>query len=182
LGSQDSGIAAIAAQLMQTQSLIQSLISEIHKSSAAQATLNSELKQLRYNVQVLSNIIRGDDGHAKPLLSEVETLRYAGNHLEKRMSVLTKEMDEQMDELGNALSSTTDRLQKAIDAQRVSIEAKMDAESTQRRLDETQRLQLQFSDTQDLRLDKRQRLQTLATIMIAVISLIGTVFALFVKD
>lgn len=173
-GRQDSGIAAIAAQLTQTQSLIQSLLAEIHKSSASQAALKAEMKGLRYNVQVLSNIIRGGDGHSKPLLSEVEVLKHADSHLEKRMTKVVSDMETQMDELGNAFSSIEDSLKESIAAQHKSLTADIGSA-------ETKRLQLQLSDTKDLRLDKRQRLQIGATVAMAVLSLVGTVIALFVK-
>ena len=173
-GRQDSGIAAVAAQLTQTQALIQSLLAEIHKSSASQAALKAEMKQLRYNVQVLSNIIRGGDGHNRPLLSEVEVLKHADSHLEKRMTKLVSEMEAEMDALGNAFSSIEDSLKDSIAAQHKSLTADIGAA-------ETQRMQLQLSDTKDLRLDKRQRLQIGATVAMAVLSLVGTIIALFVK-
>lgn len=173
-GRQDNGIAAVAAQLVQTQALIQSLLAEIHKSSASQAALKAEMKGLRYNVQVLSNIIRGGDGHNKPLLSEVEVLKHADLHLEKRMTKVVSDMEMQMDELGNAFSSIEDSLKDSISAQHKSLIA--DIGTT-----ETQRLHLQLSDTKDLRLDNRQRLQIGATVVIAVLSLVGTIIALFVK-
>ena len=178
---QDSGIAAIAAQLTQTQSLIQSLLSEIRESSASQAALKSELKQLRYNVQVLSNIIRGGDGHTKPLLSEVEILKHADYHLDKRITSVLKELEEQLDEMGNAISAATDRYTEALTAQKLALEGKIDANEVKRKADETQRLQLQFSDKKDLRLDKRQRTQMWIGVVIAVISLAGSTLALLLK-
>jgi septal ring factor EnvC (AmiA/AmiB activator) len=180
-GRQDSGIAAVTAQLTQTQGLIQNLLAEIHKSSASQAALKAELKQLRYNVQLLSNIIRGGDGHNKPLLSEVEVLKHADSHLERRMTKVVQDMESQMDELGNAFSSIEDGLKESIASQRASLEGKISEADRNRRDNDTQRMELQLLDTKDLRLDKRQRFQTLATIAIAVLSLIGTTIALFVK-
>lgn len=180
-GRQDSGIAAVTAQLTQTQGLIQNLLVEIHKSSAAQAALKAELKSLRYNVQLLSNIIRGGDGHQRPLLSEVEILKHADTHLEKRMTKVVGDMEAQMDELGNAFSSIEDSLKESIVAQRAALEKKIAEGEVSLRADETHRMQLQLADTKDLRLDKRQRLGTIATIAIAVLSLIGTTIALFVK-
>ena len=179
--NQDSGIAAIAAQLLQTQSLIQSLLSEIRESSASQAALNSELKQLRYNVQVLSNIIRGGDGHTKPLLSEVEILKHADHHLDKRITVAIHDLEEQLDEMANALSASTDRHAEDLAKYKAELEGKINAAETQRKADETQRLHLQLSDTKDLRLDKRQRTQMWITVIIAVISLIGSTLALLLK-
>jgi len=179
--NQDRGIAAIAAQLTQTQSLIQSLLSEIRESSASQAALKSEMKQLRYNVQVLSNIIRGGDGHTKPLLSEVEILKHADHHLDKRITATITDLEEQLDEMANALSASTDRYTGALEKQRVFLEGKIDATEAHRKADETQRLQLQLSDKQDLRLDKRQRTQMWVTVVIAVISLIGSTVALLLK-
>lgn len=178
---QDSGIAAIAAQLTQTQSLIQSLLSEIRESSASQAALKSEMKQLRYSVQVLSNIIRGGDGHTKPLLSEVEILKHADHHLDKRITAAIEDLENQLDEMANALSASTDRFGEAMGQQRAALEGKIDAAEAQRKSDETQRLQLQLSDKKDVRLDKRQRTQMWIGVVIAVISLIGSTLALLLK-
>jgi hypothetical protein len=179
--SQDRGIAAIAAQLTQTQSLIQSLLSEIRESSASQASLKSELKQLRYSVQVLSNIIRGGDGHTKPLLSEVEILKHADHHLDKRITAMIADMETQLDEQANALSASSDLFRDGLEKQRNLLEGKIAAAEIQRKADETQRMQLQLSDTKDLRLDKRQRTQMWIGVVIAVISLIGSTLALLLK-
>jgi hypothetical protein len=178
---QDSGITAIASQLAQTQSLIQSLLSEIRDSSASQAALKAEMKQLRYSVQVLSNIIRGGDGHTKPLLSEVEILKHADHHLDKRITAAIQDLEEQLDEMGNALSAATDRYTESMEKQRLALEGKLDATETRRKNDETQKLQLQLSDKKDLRLDGRQRTQMWITVIIAVISLIGSTLALLLK-
>jgi hypothetical protein len=179
--SQDRGIAAIAAQLTQTQSLIQSLLSEIRESSASQASLKSELKQLRYSVQVLSNIIRGGDGHTKPLLSEVEILKHADHHLDKRITAMIQDMETQLDEMANALSASSDLFRDGMEKQKLLLEGKIEAAEVNRKADETQKLQLQLSDKKDLRLDKRQRTQMWITVVIAVISLIGSTLALLLK-
>lgn len=178
---QDSGISAISAQLTQTQSLIQSLLSEIRESSASQAALKAELKQLRYNVQVLSNIIRGGDGHTRPLLSEVEVLKHADHHLDKRITAAIQHMEEQLDEAGNALSASSDRLAAKLEEAKKELETKIDLAETKRREDETQKLQLQLSDKKDIRLDRRQRTQMWIGVIIAVISLIGSTLALLLK-
>ena len=179
---QDSGIAAITAQLAQTQSLIQNLLSEIRESSVSQAALKAELKQLRYNVQVLSNIIRGGDGNNRSLISEVEVLKHADHHLDKRMTAILGELEEQIDEMANALSASTDRLQAKLEEHRKELETKLETADIKRREDEAQKMQLQLADKQDLRLDRRQRLQTYSTIAIAIISLIGSIAALLLKS
>lgn len=179
---QDSSIAAIAAQLTQTQSLIHSLLSEIRESSVSQATLKTELKQLRYNVHVLSNIIRGDNGNSRPLTSEVEVLKIADRHLDSRMTELVKDLENQLDDVANTASTSIDLFTTALAEHRTELEAKIDAAEAKRKEDETQRLQLQLSDKKDLRLDRRQRLQTWMTVVIAVISLVGSTVALLLKD
>ena len=92
----DSYAAAVATQLFQTQSLIQNLLSELRENSSSVATLAAELKHLRVNVQTLSNIIRGDDGNSKPLMWEVEVLKSGNLHLDKRMTEIVSDYEDQI--------------------------------------------------------------------------------------
>lgn len=185
---QDSYTAAVAAQLLQTQSLIQNLLAELRENSTSVATLSAELKHLRINVQMLSNIIRGDDGNTKPLIMEVEVLKLANVHLDKRMTEVVKDFEDQVISLGRNISNVSSVLEE----QRKEFEEKLNAEENRRREYETkemeirqrdraQTLQLAQAENVDIRADSRQRFQTWVSVLLALISLIGTVVALAVK-
>ena len=162
-------VVAIAAQLTNTQNLIQTLLVELRTTSSGQAALKQELKQLRYNVTILSNIIRGGgDGQSKPLLSEVEILKHADLHLDKRLTACMKDLEEQISDLSVAFAKKAEDLQ-----------SKIEQAEQKRAEDVTARFQLQLEEKKDQRLDGRQRFSTWATIIIAVISLIGSLAALY---
>jgi chromosome segregation ATPase len=162
-----ANVAAIAAQIASTQTLIQTLLHEIRSSTAAQAALKQDLKSLRHSVGVLSNLVRGDDGHSRPLLSEVELLKHADQHFEKRLTALMKDLDEQVTELTRSFAN-----------QIAELKGGMEKAEENRRQDETARVALQVEERKDIRLDKRQRFATWTTVIIAIISLAGSIAAL----
>lgn len=172
----DSGFnATVATQLFQTQSLIQTLLAELRENSSSVATLSAELKHLRVNVQTLSNIIRGDDGNTKPLLWEVEVLKSGNLHLDKRLSEIVADYEDQILSLGKNIAEMTQRL-----------EEKIESEEAERREYETKQLEIAAQDraqtralTQaenvDLRSDSRLRLQMFVSVILAIVSLAGTI-------
>lgn len=160
-------VTAIAAQILSTQALMQALLTEIRTSTASQAALKQDLKSLRYSVGVLSNLVRGGDGNHKPLLSEVELLKHADEHFEKRLTALMKDLDEQVSNLTVSFANQIAALKTG--AEKAEI---------QRRQDETARVALQVEERKDVRLDKRHRLTTWTTVIIAIISLAGSIAAL----
>lgn len=173
---QDSGYAtAVATQLFQTQSLIQNLLSELRENSSSVATLAAELKHLRVNVQTLSNIIRGDDGNSKPLMWEVEVLKSGNLHLDKRMTEIVSDYEDQILSLGKNIAETFEKL-----------EAKFAEAASERREYETKQMelaaqernqvrQLTQAESVDLRADRRQKLTIFVSVILAVISLAGTI-------
>ena len=177
----DNYAAAVATQLFQTQNLIHTLLTEIRESSSSQAGLSAELRQLRINVNTLSNIIRGDDGNTKPIVMEVELLKRADLGFEKRMSECEASIEEQVISLGRNLSGAVERFQGALEGQRKELEAKIDLADKQEREYETAKLHAQALESNDLRLDRRSRFQTWAGIVIAVISLGGSIAAILLK-
>lgn len=177
----DSYVTAIAMQLQQTQTLIQTLLTEIRENSSEQASLNAELKNLRINVNTLSSIIRGGDGNSKPLVLEVEMMKHADIHLDKRMTAVVEDLEDQLVSLGKNLSSATERFQSALDAQRIAFEAKLELADKLRREYETARLQAEVAENNDIRLDGRTRFQTWSTIVIALLALVGSTLALLLK-
>jgi len=177
----DEAALSVLNQLNQTQALIQSLLQEIRIGSAEQAALKQELKQLRHSVTILSNIIRGGDGHTKPLLSEVEVLKHADHHLDKRITTVSDELDEDIDQIANALSKQVDDLKMQLTSTVQKLDARIDA--SKKKADEQHALamQLQHDNIKDVRLDKRQRLQIWSTVIIAFISLVASAISLFKK-
>lgn len=172
---------SVLSQLNQTQALIQGLLQEMRASSSEQASLKAELKQLRYNVTILSNIIRGGDGHQKPLLSEVEVLKHSDLHLDKRITTVSDVLDREIDEIAEALSKQVDNLhQQLLDAER-RLEDKIGAAAKIEKEHQALVLQLQHENIKDVRLDRRQKLQILSTIIIAFISLVASAISLW-KD
>lgn len=171
----DSYAAAVATQLLQTQNLIQNLLSELRENSSSVATLNAELKHLRINVQTLANIIRGDDGNTKPLLWEVEVLKSGNLHLDKRMTEIINDFEDQILSLGKNFAEMADKLEAKIKAEG---EERREYETKQMEIaaqDRAQTRQLTQAEAVDLRSDSRQRLQVWVSVIIALISLIGTI-------
>lgn len=182
----DSYATAVATQLFQTQSLIQNLLAEIRESSSLSASLSAELKHLRVNVQMLSNIIRGDDGNPKPLVMEVEVLKHAQLHFDKRITEIHKDIEDQVVSLGKNMSNAIEKIQNELDEQRKELEAKIDAEEKQRREYETKQMEiaaqerlqareLTQAENVDIRSDSRQRLTIFVSVILAIISLAGTI-------
>jgi len=64
--------------------LIQALLKEIRDDTIVQAALKTEMKTLRENVSMLSNIIRGGDNGGS-LLTEVALLKRQTDELEERL-------------------------------------------------------------------------------------------------
>jgi len=151
---------AIAAQLASTQTLMQQLLKEIRDSSVSQASLKTELKQLRYNVTMLSNIIRGGDAGGESLLTEVALLKRGADEIEGRM----------------------DELEESVSGQLEQIQSSIGSADRQRREDETSRMTLEQTAIRDDKLDKRQRLNTYATILVALIALAGSILALILRN
>lgn len=147
---------AIAAQLASTQRLMQQLSNDIRDSSVSQASLKTELKQLRYNVQMLSNIIRGGESGGKSLLTEVELLKSGMEDVETTL--------------------------EGIQGQVGGIEGRIGSQDAQRRADETSRMTLEQKAISDEKLDKRQRMNTYATILVALIALAGSILALVLRN
>lgn len=171
----DSYATAVATQLFQTQSLIQNLLSELRENSSSVATLNAELKHLRVNVQTLSNIIRGDDGNTKPLLWEVEVLKSGNLHLDKRMTEIINDFEDQILSLGKNIAEMTQKLEEKItasDDERREYETKQMELAAQER---NQVRQLTQAENVDLRSDSRQRLTIFVSVVLAIISLAGTI-------
>ena len=177
----DSYIAAVAMQLQQTQALIQTLLTEIRENSTEQSALNAELKNLRINVNTLSNIIRGGDGNNKPLVLEVEMMKHADLHLDKRITAVVEDIEDQILSLAKNLVEATTR-----------VEAKIDAADKSRREWETAKLNADVaannaklaadvSTNNDLRLDSRTRFATKVGLVVAILSMIGTILALVLK-
>lgn len=184
----DSYVAAIAMQLQQTQTLIQTLLTEIRENSSEQSALNAELKNLRINVNTLSNIIRGGDGNSKPLVLEVEMMKHADIHLDKRITAVVEDLEDQILSLAKNLSEASGRNE----ANKKDLEAKIELADKSRRDWETVRLnadvaasnaklQADVATSNDLRLDSRTRFATKAGIIIAILSMIGTILALALK-
>lgn len=159
--------SALAIQLASTQSLIQGLLKEMRDNSVAQASLKSDLKGLRYNVSMLSNIIRGGEGGVRSVLTEVELLKKATGDLEEQVGDLTIAMAKKIDDGLQGLSAQFDNIQR-----------KIAQDERDRRTAETAKMELQQRDVSDRRLDRRARFATLATIIIAILALAGSVFAL----
>jgi chromosome segregation ATPase len=164
-------------QLQQTQTLIQTLLTEIRENSSLTANLNADLKHLRVNVNTLSNIIRGDDGNPKPLVMEVEMMKHADLHLDKRITAIVEDIDDQIVSLAKNVADATNRME----ASKKELEAKIELADKQRREWETAKLQAEVATNNDIRLDGRTRFGTWASIVIAIISMIGTVLALTLK-
>ena len=167
--------SAIAAQLFQTQTLIQNLLSELRENSSSVATLSAEMKHLRINVQTLMNIIRGDDGNTKPLLWEVEAIKAGAAHIDKRMTEIINDYEDQILSLGKNIAEMGEKL-----------EEKIAAEEAERREYETKQMELAAADRQqtraltqaenvDLRSDSRQKLQMFVTLVLSILSLAGTI-------
>ena len=172
---QDSLATAVATQLFQTQSLIQNLLAEIRESSATTASLSAELKHLRVNVQTLSNIIRGDDGNPKPLVMEVEVLKHAQLHFDKRITEIHKDIEDQILSLAKNMAEQVGKVSKALEdeeKERRAYETKQMEIAAQERL---QTRQLTQAENVDLRADSRQRLTIFVSVILAIISLAGTI-------
>jgi hypothetical protein len=178
---QDSYASAVAAQLFQTQNLIQTLLVEIRENSSAQAQLNADLKYLRINVQMLLNIIRGDDGNTKPLVMEVEVLKHADIHHDKRMTEIVKDFEDQIVSLSKNLSEMTESLSEEIKAEETKRIAYETTQLQLKHAEKTQQLQLEHADKTDIRFDTRTRLQTWSTVILAILSLIGSTLAILLK-
>lgn len=163
--------SALASQLASTQSLIQGLLREIRDSSVEQASLKTDLKSLRYSVSMLSNIIRGGESGARSILTEVELLKKCSDDLE-----------EQVCELGVALNRRIDDVVAALGKQFEEVQRKIAEAEADRKANEALKLQLQQQEVSDRRLDKRQRFATWSGIIVAIIALIGSALALFVKN
>lgn len=174
-------MTAVSLQLAQTQSLIQTLLADIRENSFSQADLNAELKHLRTNVQILSNIIRGDDGNTKPLLMEVELLKHSNSSLEKKLTAHIEDNEKDISSISENISSVLDRIQSGLDSLRKEIEAKIDNYEKSRKEGELEKMKLQAAQANDIRLDGRSRFQTWATIIVAIISLIGSTVAILLK-
>ena len=160
--------AAIAAQLASTQQLIQTLLREIRENSSSQAALQVELKTLRRSVSVLSSIIRDGDGGKRSLVSEVDVLKIADKHHEARLSATARDLEEQVNDLSTSIAKQLEDIRDGIQG------------AEERRRDEvTASFKLQHAERKDLRTDRRQRLATYATIVVALIALIGSVIAVF---
>lgn len=162
--------SALAAQLASTQSLIQGLLKEIRDSSVAQASLKSDLKSLRYSVTMLSNIIRGGDSGTKSILTEVELLKKCSEDLEEQVGDLSISMAKKID--GGLM---------VLGGQVEGIQRKMSQDETDKRANETIKIQLQQQSASDLRLDKRQRLAVWATIIVAIIASAASIVSLFLN-
>jgi septal ring factor EnvC (AmiA/AmiB activator) len=168
---------AVATQLFQTQSLIQTLLSEIRENSSLTANLNAELKNLRLNVNTLTSIVRGGDGNNRPLVLEVEMMKHADLHLDKRITTVMEDLEDQILSLAKNLSEASAR----VDTAKKELEAKIELADKQRRDWETAKLQADVATNNDIRLDGRTRFATWASIVIAIISMIGTILALSLK-
>lgn len=177
----DSYIAAVAMQLQQTQTLIQTLLTEIRENSTEQSALNVELKNLRLNVNTLSNIIRGGDGNNKPLVLEVEMMKHADLHLDKRITAVVEDIEDQILSLAKNLSEATARVEAKIelaDKQRREWEAaKLAADVATNNA----KLAADVAVSNDLRLDSRTRFATKVGLVVAILSMIGTIAALALK-
>lgn len=184
----DSYVAAIAMQLQQTQTLIQTLLTEIRENSSEQASLNAELKNLRINVNTLSSIIRGGDGNSKPLVLEVEMMKHADIHLDKRITAIVEDIEDQILSLAKNVADAREHTE----ASKRELEARIELADKQRRDWETAKLQADVSannaklqadvaTNNDLRLDRRTRLSIWVGVVIAVMSMIGTTLALIFK-
>lgn len=133
------------------------------------------MKHLRINVQTLMNIIRGDDGNTKPLLWEVEAIKSGAVHIDKRMTEIIADYEDQILSLGRNIAEMGARLEAKIEAEegeRREYETKQMEIAAQ---DRAQTKQLSQAEAVDLRADSRQRLQVWISVIIAVISLIGTI-------
>jgi len=177
----DEAAFSVLSQLNQTQALIQTLLQEIRVSSSEQASLKSELKQLRHSVSILSNIIRGGDGHHKPLLSEVEVLKHADHHLDKRITTVSDVLDREIDEIADALSKQFDNLRKQFFDSEKRLDERIKASEQAKKEHQALVMQLQHENVKDVRLDRRQRLQILSTIVIALLSLVASAITLISK-
>jgi len=162
--------AAIAAQLVSTQQLIQTLLSEIRDNSSSQASLRTELKTLHRNVGVLSNIIRDGDGNKRSLVSEVDVLKIADDHHEKRLTAAVGDLEEQISDLAVSLAKQMEGVRSSI----VGAE-------TKRLNDTATHVALQHEERKDLRSDKRQRLTIWVGVITAILALIGSTLALILK-
>jgi hypothetical protein len=175
-------------QLQQTQTLIQTLLTEIRENSSEQASLNAELKNLRINVNTLSSIIRGGDGNSKPLVLEVEMMKHADIHLDKRITAIVEDIEDQILSLAKNVADAREHTE----ASKRELEARIELADKQRRDWETAKLQADVSannaklqadvaTNNDLRLDRRTRLSIWVGVVIAVMSMIGTTLALIFK-
>jgi hypothetical protein len=184
----DNYVAAIAMQLQQTQTLIQTLLAEIRENSSEQASLNAELKNLRVLVNTLSNIIRGGDGNSKPLVLEVEMMKHADVHLDKRITAVVEDIEDQILSLAKNVADVREHTEIS----KRELEARIELADKQRRDWETAKLQADVSannaklqadvaTSNDLRLDRRTRLSIWVGVIIAIMSMIGTTLALIFK-
>lgn len=174
---QDNNASAVALQLFQTQSLMQTLLSEIRENSTLTANVNADMRNLRLNVDSLHNIIRGGDGNNRPLVLEVEMMKHADIHLDKRVTAIVEDVDDQVLSLAKNVAEAVGRME----AIKKDIEAKFELIDKQRRDLETAKLNAEVEVGKDIRLDGRTRFATWATIIIAALSLTGTIVALVVK-
>jgi tRNA A-37 threonylcarbamoyl transferase component Bud32 len=169
-------------QMQVTQTLVQNLLSEIRENSSKQSELNSEIKSLRMNVSTLSNIITGGNGNtSKSLVIEVEMMKHADFHLDKRMTAIVEDMEDQILSLCKNLSSVSDKFQESMASQKSSFESKLELSDKVRREYETARLQTQVAENNDIRLDGRARFQTISTVVIALLALAGSLLTLILK-
>lgn len=177
----DNYVAAIAMQLQQTQTLLQTVLAEIRQNSAEQASLNAELKNLRVHVNTLSNIIRGGDGNSKPLVLEVEMMKHADLHLDKRITAVVEDIEDQILSLAKNLTESVARTEAKIDA---ADKSRRDWETAKLQADvatNNAKLAADVATNNDIRLDVRSRYATRVSIIIAIISMIGTTLALIFK-
>lgn len=186
--SDSFAVTAVATQLFQTQSLIQTLLSEIRENSSLTANLNAELKNLRLNVNTLTSIVRGGDGNNRPLVLEVEMMKHADLHLDKRITAIVEDIDDQIVSLARNVAEAANRME----ASKKELEGKIELADKQRREWETAKLaadvasnnaklQAEVATNNDIRLDGRSRFATWASIVIAIVSMIGTILALTLK-
>ena len=149
----------VASSVSQTRTLMQELLRQIQDNSHSQAAVRTEMTQLRESVSMLSNIIRGGDGRNRSLLTEVELIKSRLDDMEGKFKGMSEVLSSKVDD----------------------VKSRIDAEDNRRRADETVRMTIQQKEQADQRLDRRQRLNTYSTIIIAFISLIGSVLALLLR-
>jgi uncharacterized protein YPO0396 len=158
------GITAVLAQLASTSAHVQTLLRDLRESNSAQAGLKAELKSLGRNVTTLSSIIRdGGDGR-QSLVTEVHVLQIADAHHEKRLTEVAEGFEAQIESVSAHFSR-----------QFRELKAGLEKAETDRRADETAKIKLELEDRKDLRLDKRSRLATWVSVVLAILALGGTV-------